>query len=170
MEEHPAGEFRIEPLGPRHERESFRCGVAELDAYLRTQAGQDLRRQLAAVYVLTSDGEAIAGYYTLSASSILRTNLSPEFAHKLPAFPLPVTLLGRLALDERHQGRGLGEFLLMSALRTALDASRRIASWAVIVDAKADARAFYLKHSFIPMLEPPVRLFLPMQVVARVLG
>lgn len=170
MQRGGTGEYRIEPLSSRHDRAAFRCGVAELDSYIETQAGQDLKRRLAAVYVLTADGETIAGYFTLSATSVSPTELPPEFSRKLPRFPLPATLLGRMAVCESLQGQGLGDFLLVSALRTALSASREVASWAVIVDAKAEARAFYLKRSFIPMMDPPVRLFLPMSVIAKALG
>ncbi|HUY94204.1 MAG TPA: GNAT family N-acetyltransferase [Terracidiphilus sp.] len=164
------GNFRIATLCPRHHRAKFHCGVAELDAYIQTQAGQDLKRRLAAVNVLTADGETIAGYFTLSASSIFATGLPQEFARKLPRFPLPVTLLGRMAVSEPLQGQGLGDLLLVSALRAALSASGEVASWAVIVDAKAGARSFYLRRSFISMLDPPERLFLPMSVIAKALG
>src|SRR5581483_6998980 len=155
-----AAGYRIESLCPTHDRRSFHSGVTELDIYLRTQAGQDLKRKVSAVHILTADGKSISGYYTLSAGSISRTHLPPEYAHKLPPFPLPVTLLGRLAVSESERGRGLGEYLLLDALMNALDTSRKVASWAVIVDAKDNARTFYLRHSFIPMAEPPVRLFL----------
>jgi hypothetical protein len=60
-----------------------------LDAYLQRQAGQDLKRKLAAVFILTMDGETVAGFYTLSAHSILAADLPPEFVNKLPRFPLP---------------------------------------------------------------------------------
>lgn len=170
MQRTRAFDYRIEPLCPRHDRSGFRCGIAELDVYLQTQAGQDLKRRLAAVYVLSADGTDVAGYYTLSSSSIHPTDVPPEFARKLPRFPLPTTLLGRLAVSESRRGQGLGELLLVNAMKTALDASRKVASWAVIVDAKPEARSFYLKRSFIPMMEPPTRLFLPMSVIAKVLG
>ncbi|HWE84630.1 MAG TPA: GNAT family N-acetyltransferase [Terracidiphilus sp.] len=165
-----SGNYRIEALCSRHDRAKFFCGVAELDAYIQTQAGQDLKRRLAAVNVLTADGETIAGYFTLSASSIHPTKIPQEFARKLPRSPLPVTLLGRMAVSEPLQGRGLGDFLLVSALKAALSACGEVASWAVIVDAKAGARSFYLKRAFISMLDPPERLYLPMSVIAKAFG
>lgn len=170
MHEGKTGDYRIERLGSRHDRAAFRCGVTELDSYIQTQAGQDFKRRLTAVYVLTSDDETIAGYFTLSATSVNPTQLPQEFARRLPRFPLPATLLGRMAVCESLQGRGLGDYLLASALRTALSASRDVASWAVIVDAKDEARAFNLKKSFIPMVDQAARLFLPMSVIAEALG
>lgn len=170
MREGEGSKYKIEPLSPRHDRGSFRCGVADLDRYIQTQASQDSRRRIAAIYVLSEDGEQIGGYFTLSACSIYPTGLPHEFAQKLPRIPLPVTLLGRMAVSEPLQGKGLGDLLLVGALRIALSGSVGIASWAVIVDAKAGARSFYLKRSFIPMMDPPTRLFLPMSVIAKALG
>jgi len=143
----------------------FWCGVPELDTYLQQRAGQDLQRKLAAVFVLTADSKTIAGFYTLSAHSISGADLPPELAKRLPRFPLPVTLLGRMAVAQSLQGAGLGEHLLLDALNRALHGSRQVASWAVVVDAKAGAREFYLKHDFIPLPDSPDRLFLPMMTI-----
>ncbi|MGH9604398.1 MAG: GNAT family N-acetyltransferase [Terracidiphilus sp.] len=141
--------------------------MPELDGYLQRQAGQDLKRRLAAVFVLTPDGRSVAGFYTLSAHSILAAELPTEFAKQLPRFPLPVTLLGRMAVSQSLRGHGLGEFLLLHALERAWLGSRQIASWAVIVDAKAGVRDFYLKYGFIPLEVQPNRLFLPMHIAGR---
>lgn len=157
--------LRIEALQARHDRAGFRCGVTELDIYLQERAGQDLKRKLAAVFVLTKDSKAIAGFYTLTAHSISGADLPPELAKRLPRFPLPVTLLGRMAVAQAFQGAGLGEFLLLDALSRALRGSRQIASWAAVVDAKAGARGFYLKHDFVPLPLSPDRLFLPMKTI-----
>jgi GNAT superfamily N-acetyltransferase len=162
----PAG-YRIEPLGPSHDRAAFCCGVSELDHYLQRQASQDLKRNLAAVFVLTSDSKAVAGFYTLSAHSIRGTELPRELAKKLPRFPLPVTLLGRMAVAQSLQGQGWGEFLLLHALERALRGSNQVASWAVVVDAKAGARDFYLKRDFMPFPVEPNRLFLPMETIEK---
>ncbi|MGB8258770.1 MAG: GNAT family N-acetyltransferase [Terracidiphilus sp.] len=159
--------FRIESLGPRHERAAFRCGLPALDQYLERQASQDLKRRLAAVFVLTQDGTTVTGFYTLSAHSILAADLPAEQARKLPRFPLPVTLLGRMAVDLSVQGRRLGEFLLLDALHRSLLGSRQVASYAVIVDSKPEARAFYLKHDFLPLVTRPERLFLPMRTIEQ---
>lgn len=160
-----AAEFRIEPLNSRHDRAGFHCGVAELDEWLQQRAGQDQKRNLAAVFVLTRDGTSVAGFYSLSAHSIVAAELPLAHSTKLPRFPLPVTLLGRMAVAESKQGRGLGEHLLIHALERALTGSRQIASWAVIVDAKAGARDFYLKHDFIPFPNRPERLFIAMKTI-----
>jgi predicted GNAT family N-acyltransferase len=160
-------DYQIEPLGPHHDRAAFRCGVAELDTYLQRQALQDVARNLAAAFVLTSNGNAVAGFYTLSAHSIHAGDLPEEMGKKLPRFPLPVTLLGRMAVSEQLRGQRLGEFLLMHALERAYEGSLQVASWAVVVDAKVGARGFYLKHDFIALPSNLERLFLPMKIVEK---
>jgi GNAT superfamily N-acetyltransferase len=157
--------YRAELLTPHHDRTAFSCGVPELDAYLQRQAGQDQKRNLAAAFVLTADGRTIAGFYTLSAHSILASDLPLNLAGKLPRFPIPVTLLGRMAIAQSLQGHGLGEYLLLDALERARMGARQVASWAVVVDAKPGARNFYLKHDFAPFLTQPDRLFLPMKTI-----
>jgi GNAT superfamily N-acetyltransferase len=160
-----AAEFRIEPLGPHHDRAGFHSGVVELDEWFERRAGQDQKRNLAAVFVLTHGGTTVAGFYSLSAHSILAAELPPGLSTKLPRFPLPSTILGRMAVAESMQRKGLGEHILFHALERALIGSRQVASWAVIVDAKAGARDFYLKHDFIPFPNRPERLFLPMKTI-----
>ena len=90
-------------------------------------------------------------------------------ARKLPRYPkLPATLLGRLAVTQHHQGRGLGEHLLIDALRRSLDATVNVGSVAVVVDPIDDrARAFYEKHEFMALADQPNRLFLPMGTIQR---
>jgi predicted GNAT family N-acyltransferase len=138
-----------------------------LDLYIQRQARQDLERKLAAVFVLTPDGKTVAGFYTLSAHSILAADLPEGHAKKLPRFPLPVTLLGRMAVSASLQGQRLGEFLLMHALERAWIGSQQVASWAVVVDAKAGATEFYLKHDFTAFPSQPHRLFLAMATIER---
>ena len=157
--------FRVEPLHARHDRAAFCCGIPELDSYLQRQARQDVERDLAVVFVLTPDGETVAGFYTLSAHSIQAADLPENVAKKLPKFPLPVTLLGRMAVSNTRHRQGLGEFLLMHALERAWIASEQVASWAVVVDAKAGAREFYLRYDFLPLPSNPNRLFLPMRTI-----
>src|SRR6476469_1721299 len=115
----PDFSYIIEPLSEQHNRANFHCGIEALDSYLKRQASQDLRRFLTAVFVLYNlESEQIAGYYTLAATAIQLADLPDILTRKLPKYPLiPATLLGRLAIDERYQGKGLGTFLLFDALQ-----------------------------------------------------
>ena len=163
----PEGSLRVEALGPQHDRSSFVSGVDALDRYLRSQAGQDARKNMAAPFVLVLPDGAIGGYYTLSATGVKLTEFPTEITRKLPRYPLvPATLLGRLAVDRRQQGKGYGRFLLADALYRA--ARSEVASFAVIVDAKDDsARRFYERESFLALPDQPMKLFRPMADIRR---
>ena len=164
-----ASDWRIEPLEGQ-DRSSFECGVEPLDRYLRQQAGQDAKRFIATTWLLMGEC-GIAGYYTLSASSVDLSELPPDQVKqlKLPRYPkVPVTLLGRLAVDARYRGQGLGHALLADALERSFLATAQVASVAVIVDAKNDgAEAFYAHHGFLPFPDLQARLFLPMATIAK---
>jgi GNAT superfamily N-acetyltransferase len=165
--------YLIEPLERRHDRRSFACGQPDLDRYLKQQAGQDARRHVAATFVAVErSATVVAGYYSLSATGVPLQDLPPDTAARFPRYPLlPATLLGRLAVDRAHQGRKLGEFLLVDALRRSLEQSEAIGSIAVIVDAIDDrARAFYQHFEFIALPDQPRRLFLPMATIADLFG
>ena len=123
---------------------------------------------MAAPFVLLLPPDAtIAGYYTLSSTSVRLADLPAQTTRKLPRYPLvPATLLGRLAVDRRHRGKGYGRFQLADALHRA--ARSEIAAFAVIVDAKDDgARRFYERESFLLLPEQPLRLFRPMVDIRR---
>ena len=165
--------YRIAPLAKSHDRESFSCGSAALDRYLQVQARQDADKRVAAPFVVTEPpAERVLGYYTLSSSNINVGGLPEAMTKKLPRYPqLPVTLLGRLAVDLSTKGKGVGQFLLMDALRRSLDAAAGIASMAVVVDAKDEAaEAFYRRFSFLQVQHQPRRLYLSMKTIAGLLG
>lgn len=159
---------RTEPLASRHDRKNFSSGNPDLDRYFHVQAGQDLRRNIAAPFVLAQNDGTVIGYYTLSATSVMMAELPDAVTIKLPRYPrLPATLVGRLAVDSRFQGQGQGRFLLADALFRA--SRNEIASFAVVVDAIDDAaRAFYLREGFIPFPDHPMRLFLAMSTIREV--
>lgn len=159
--------LRIEPLASHHDRAGFDCGVEPLNRYLKLQAGQDVRKNIAAPFVLVAGDGVVGGYYTLSASALILTELPSELTRKLPRYPqIPATLLGRLAVDRRYRGEGYGRFMLADALFRA--ARSQIASFAVVVDAKdAVARSFYERESFLPFPDQPMKLFRPMADIKR---
>jgi predicted GNAT family N-acyltransferase len=144
-------EYRFEPLGDQHDRAAFSCGNEDLDKNFQGHLiGQDVERGLANVFVVTSDGHTVAGFYTLSPLSILSVDLPENLSKKLPKRPIGVTLLGRMGRNISLHGQGIGEMLLMDALYKAWQASKLVSSWAVVVDAKAGARDFYLENEFTP--------------------
>lgn len=147
----------IEPLGPRHDRASFSCGEPALDSYIRRQASQDARRRVAQVFVAAGQASGgIAGFCALSAASFEKDELPANLAKRLPHYPVPAVVIGRLAVDLGHRGRRLGEFLLLDAVRRVARASNAIAVYAIVVDARNDrARAFYERYGFIPFPSAP---------------
>lgn len=162
-------DYAIEPRSDDHDRSGFDCGVEPLNQYFREQAGQDARRRIASPFLLVHRATRfVAGFYTLANTALAHGTLPPDLAKKLPRYPyVPATLLGRLAVDVRQQGKGLGEYLLMDALRRSLNNSREVASFAVVVDASNEqAKAFYLRYDFAALLEKSLRLLLPMRTIA----
>ena len=154
----------VEPLGRHHDRAAFSCGVQELDRYLERQAGQDVRRRIARVFVCTAgSSNTVVGFYTLSALSLDLASLPEASARKLPRHPIPAALLGRLAVDRASQGLGIGRMLLADAVKRTVSASEEIAVHALVVDAKDDnARRFYEAFGFRSLRDQPMRQFLPL--------
>lgn len=111
----------------------------------------------------------ILAYYTLSAYTVNTTVLDEAFAKRLPRYPiLPATLLGRLAVDNRQQGKRLGELLLIDALKKSLDTATQVASLAIIAEALDEqALSFYLKYGFQQFRQEPMNLYLPMKSVEK---
>jgi GNAT superfamily N-acetyltransferase len=138
-----------------------------LDDFLRLRASQYERRRLGRTYVALFPGETtVAGYYTLAAGAVAVANLPPQAAKRSPKHPVPVILLGRLAVDQRARGQGLGKALLRDALRRSLDLSEQLGLFAVEVLAiDADAREFYTKYGFVPLADNDLHLFLPIRTI-----
>lgn len=163
-------ELRTVSLASSHIKEDFKCGIDLLDNYLKKQAGQDMKRNLAACFVITQAGkQVVKGYYTLSNASIPQHLIPAEIRKRLPGTykDIPATLLGRLARDLSEIGNGMGELLLMDALYRAYLASDTIGSFAVVVD-PIDERAisFYDSYGFI-MLPDSGKMFLPMKTIVQ---
>jgi len=154
-------------LGEEHDQVSFTCGVESLDRYLKTQAGQDVRRKANAVFILSEVSEPthVLGCYTLCAMAISQGEV-PEAARKyIPRYPLvSATLIGRLAVAKERQGQRLGAVLLADALQRAFDSASTVGSSMVVVDALDEAAAgFYAAHGFVRLPDSP-RLVLPMRM------
>lgn len=161
--------IKIELLNSSLNKRDFNCGKDMLDNYLHTQASQDVKRKLCVVFAMFED-ITIKGYYTLSNASISAEMIPEAIKKKMPGSykVLPVTLLGRLAIDLKFKGQGLGGILLVDALKRSFSvASASLGSIGVVVDPlDDDALAFYKKFGFI-MLPDSGKMFLPMADVAQ---
>jgi len=157
-----AESFRIEPLSGDHDRSKFLSGSDALDRYFREQASQDIKRRIAMCFVaVAAKAGGVAGYYTLTATSVALNALSPEITKKLPRYPVvPAVLLGRLAVTRDYQRQGLGGILLADALKRA--ARAELGVFAMVVDATdAAAQRFYEHYGFVLLPGEARRLCLP---------
>ncbi len=160
--------YITESLNSSHIKEDFSCGKELLDNYLMKQATQDVKRKLSACFVITdSPIRRITGYYTLSNSSISLESIPLTIREKLPKsyINIPLTLIGRLAVDKTCQGRGIGTILLVDALKRCHELSKQIGSFAVIVDPlDNEAELFYFKFGFIKLPDSG-KMFLTMKTI-----
>ena len=158
-----------EPLAPHHDISQFSSGVPTLDAWLRGKARLNEARGGARTYV-AYDGDRVIGFYSLAASAVERRRVSSRVGRNMPD-PVPVILLGQLAVDEGWRGRRLGSNLLIDAARRSLAAAGTVGARAVIVQAVDDrARAFYEKFGFRPFSErEPLMLVLRMSEISALL-
>ncbi len=156
------------PLTTSCSKKNFNCGKELPDHYIHTQAKQDVRRKLSACFILVDEGNTVKGYYTLSSTAISKELLPENIKRKLPPSynDLPATLLGCLAIDNLYKGQGLGESLLLDALKRSYDTSiNSIGSMAVIVDPiDEEAITFYKKYDFL-LLPDSGKMFLPMETI-----
>jgi GNAT superfamily N-acetyltransferase len=160
--------YLTEALNPKHRKNEFSCEKEILNDYLYYQANQDIKRKLSACFVMTDkETDLIKGYYTLANNSIPLSLVPADLRKNLPKsyISIPTTLLGRLAIDKRFQGQGVGKILLIDALKRSYDIAKTIGSFAVVVDPlDIDAENFYIKYDFI-RLPDSKKMFLAMKTI-----
>jgi GNAT superfamily N-acetyltransferase len=162
--------WAIEPFDKlRHERSGFDCGLPILNDWLGTKVSQFEKKDMARKYVLIETGNTIVkGFYALSNHTVVYEALPEDHAKGLPQIDMPVVLIGQLAVDRSLQGKGLGEFLLIDALRRAEFLATKIGVRAVEVEAFNDgAKRFYERYGFLTLKDDPRHLFLPMSVIRK---
>ena len=158
----------IEPLNRTHDRHGFQCDVAMLDQYIKKQAMQDMKRHISRVFVATEpdNPKEVIGYYTLSSLSVEVRQLPEKIAKKLPRHQIPAALIGRLAVSQIAQGKGVGKMLLADAIKRTVAVSDEIAIYALVVDAiNQEAQNFYIPFGFKPISDKSLRLFLPLKSI-----
>lgn len=171
--------FSVRRLAPGDDRASFRSGNADLDRFFARYAGQNqFRHHLGTSYIAVDDAGVIAGYATVAVSELAPQALRRK-GSKLPTYPLPVLRLARLAVDERFKGRGAGVLLISAVFEIAAQISAEAGCVGVVVDAKPEAVAFYLKLGFEPLevvagelgdRPQPTAMFLPLDEWKRAAG
>lgn len=144
-------EVRVRRLEPRDDRTEFRSGNIELDRFFQRYAGQNqFRHHIGTTYVAVQN-DRIVGFATVSLGEMVAEKLTKSLRRHLPAYPLPILRLARLAVDKKFQGYGIGKLLLRGMLELALDLRDRVGCIGVVVDAKQDAISFYSSLGFKPI-------------------
>lgn len=155
-------------LASVHDCSSFDCGHPELADWLRRRARANEEAQGSRCFVVC-EGNRVFGYYALAAGSVQRAHARGGVRRNMPD-PIPAIVLGRLAIDLRWQGRGLGVDLLQDAVLRALRASTEIGARVLLCHAiNAKAKAFYLHHGFVESTFDPLTLMLDLKKVEAAL-
>jgi GNAT superfamily N-acetyltransferase len=141
----------IRALRQNDDRSRFRSGDADLDRFFQAYAGQNqFRHHIGTTYVAV-EGREVWGYVTVAAGSMEIDDLPPPARRRLPAYPLPILRVARLAVDASFQGSGVGRELLRFALGLALRMRSDYGCVGVVVDAKPGAVSFYRRFGFVPL-------------------
>jgi GNAT superfamily N-acetyltransferase len=162
-------DWREEPIGRHHDRNSFDCGSADLNEYLARYARQNHESGGAKTFVAVPPKEPahVLGFYSISPGSIEFARVPAELTTRLGRYDVPVFRLGRLAVDRSAQGRGLGSDLLLAAGERALAVAAEVGGVALAIDAKDEnAARWYERFGALPLLDDPLKLILPLSVIA----
>jgi GNAT superfamily N-acetyltransferase len=163
---------RPEPLGKHHQLDDFRCGEPALDEWLKRHARAAHASDSARVFVATlEDGESVVGYHALAAAQVAPKDATTRALKGQPrARPVPAILLARLAVDERHQGAGLGRSLLQDVLLRCVEAAEAIGARVLLVHAKHDAaKEWYMQFDFEASPTDPLHLLMLLKDVRALL-
>ena len=160
----------VQPFHKRFDRSQFDCGYQSLNNYILHQVSQDIRKRLTACFVLVDEAHTVKGYYTLASHSIPQQEVPFQYAKQIPEAykAVPVTLLGRLAVDQSASAKGYGRYLLVDALKKSYETALQVVgSMAMVVEPVYESsKAFYEKYGFI-LLPGSGKLFLPMKTIEK---
>ena len=159
---------RPEPLGKHHRIDEFECGEPALDEWLKRHARAAQASDSARVFVATlEDGETVIGYYALAAAQVAPKDATARALKGQPqARPVSAILLARLAVDQKHQGAGLGRSLLQDVLLRCVEAADAIGARVLLVHAKHDAaKSWYMQYRFEESPTDPLHLLMLMKDV-----
>ena len=154
-------------LDKSHDRTKFSCEEKSLTEYITKQVSQDIKKKLAACFVIVNNLNEVIGYYTLTSESLGRDTIPQAYQKRIPRnYSAPVILLGRLARDLSQKGTEVGEHLLLDALQRSFNISKEsIGAMAVVVDPISQyAINFYAKYGFV-LLPDSGKMFIPMKTI-----
>lgn len=152
-----------------HKKNNFLCSKEPLTIYLQNYAGQDSKRNLVKVYVITNANSEIIGYYTLTASSLPIDAIPNELLKRPPkGYTYPCILIGRLAIHSKEEGKGYGTALLADAVLRSIEASTIIGTAAIsVLPIDKNAKKFYDQFGFVELVDNPHMI---MKIDEKLLG
>ena len=157
-----------EPITASHNTESFTCGIPVLDEWLRRRALKNEVSGASRTFVICQDRQVV-GYYTLATGSVEHRDAPGKIRRNMPN-PIPVMVLGRLAVDQEQQHAGLGRGLLKDAVLRTLTVSQHAGVKALLVHALSeDAKRFYTRSGFLESPFDPMTLMIALQDAANCL-
>lgn len=160
--------LRFSTLDRTFDRSSFSCGVESLDDFIAKHAYRQQTQNVGTTWVCHENlSAAILGFYTIAATSIVPADLPIDHSRGLPPYPsFPAAIIGRLAVDTKMQGSGIGEILLRDALERIAGMAAGMGINVIVVDAIDErAEAFYRRFGFYDFPERLGSLFLPVSTV-----
>jgi GNAT superfamily N-acetyltransferase len=157
------------PITAGHSLADFDCGESSLNDWLKRRALKNHAAGASRCFVLCS-GPNVVGYYSLSAGAISHESAPKALRRNMPD-PLPVLLLGRLAIDLRYHNQGLGQALLRDAMLRAVNVAGDAGVFALLVHALSDsAKQFYLSRGFVVSPLQPMTLMVTLETVRAILA
>jgi GNAT superfamily N-acetyltransferase len=166
-------DWQEEPIGKHHDRKAFDCGSAQLNEYLDRYARQNHETGGAKTFVAVQRREPtrVLGFYSISPGAIAFSRVPGALSKKLGRYDVPVFRLARLAADLSMQGKGLGGELLLAAGERSLAVAAEVGGVALAIDAKDKSAAqWYQRFGAAPLLDDPLKLILPLSVIAQAIG
>ncbi|HUG36261.1 MAG TPA: GNAT family N-acetyltransferase [Candidatus Limnocylindrales bacterium] len=158
-----------EHLTPEHDVTAFASGVSALDEWLKRRALNNEKAHASRTYVVTAGGRVVA-YYALANGAVALSDAPGRVRRNMPD-PVPVMIIGRLAVDLEYQGRGIAQGLLRDAILRTIQAAEIAGIRAILVHAiSEEAKRFYVRHGFVESTVAPMMLMTTVMDAQRALG
>ena len=159
--------MKIEVLQVHHQKKSFNCGQDDLNKFIKQYASQHQKSGTSKTYVaIDDDTQQVRGFYCLSSTSIGFDGVDAVLTQRLPRYPLPCVVIGRFAVDQTAQGRGIGKVLLAHALKQVSKVAQIIGVNFIVIHAKDQkAMEFYQRFGFISLTSNPLTLIYPVSEI-----
>ncbi len=159
----------VELLDKHHNRNSFDCGNEALNNFLKRTARQHIQKGISRTFVLvdTEQPEIIISFFTLTLCEVRVEKLPSKFAKKYPS-KVPGVKLARLAVSELYQREGIGEIMMIEAMKRALIVAENAGGIGLFVDAKDEAaKTYYFRYGFVSLEDALLEMFLPLSTIVQ---